>query len=135
MPEGEWSVDDGYGSFSGQDADDEAEPPQIAAEPAKLRDHLLGQINIMQMPDRDKRIVAYLIDNLDDDGFMTQDLAELAALLPAELEIGAEDLTIALKYLQSLDPPGVGARSLGESLSLHSKRCLTRRRRRCRSPT
>jgi len=49
---------------------------------------------------------------------MTQDLAELAALLPPELEIGAEDLTIALKYLQSLDPPGVGARSLGESLSL-----------------
>jgi len=118
MPEGEWSVDDGYGSFSGQDADDEAEPPQIAAEPAKLRDHLFGQINIMQMPDRDKRIVAYLIDNLDDDGFMTQDLAELAALLPAELEIGAEDLTIALKYLQSLDPPGIGARSLGESLAL-----------------
>jgi len=118
MPEGEWSVDDGYGSFSGQDADDEADPPQLAAEPAKLRDHLFGQINIMQMPDRDKRIVAYLIDNLDDDGFMTQDLAELAALLPTELEIGEEDLTIALKYLQSLDPPGVGARSLSESLSL-----------------
>ena len=118
MPEGEWSVDDGYGSFSGQDADDESDAPQIAAEPAKLRDHLFGQINIMQMPDRDKRIVAYLIDNLGDDGFMTQDLAELAALLPAELEIGAEDLTIALKYLQSLDPPGVGARSLSESLAL-----------------
>ena len=118
MPEGEWSVDDGYGSFSGQDADDESDAPQIAAEPAKLRDHLFGQINIMQMPDRDKRIVAYLIDNLDDDGFMTQDLAELAALLPAELEIGADDLTIALKYLQSLDPSGVGARSLSESLSL-----------------
>src|SRR5258708_3005165 len=66
MPEGEWSVDDGYGSFSGQDADDEADPPQIAAEPAKLRDHLFGQISIMQMPDRDKRIVAYLIENLDD---------------------------------------------------------------------
>jgi len=114
----ERAIDDGYGSFSGQDADDEADPPQIAAEPAKLRDHLFGQINIMQMPDRDKRIVAYLIDNLDDDGFMTQDLAELAALLPTELEIGEEDLTIALKYLQSLDPPGVGARSLSESLSL-----------------
>jgi len=118
MPEGEWSVDDGYGSFSGQDADDEADPPQVASEPAKLRDHLFGQLNIMQMPDRDKRIVAYLIDNLDDDGFMTQDLAELAGLLPAELEIGADDLTIALKYLQSLDPPGVGARALGESLAL-----------------
>ncbi|HEX4985632.1 MAG TPA: RNA polymerase factor sigma-54 [Burkholderiales bacterium] len=116
--ESDWSLDDGYGSFGGQDGDDDAETPQAAAEPAKLRDHLLDQINIMQMPDRDKRIAAFLIDNLDDDGFMTQDLAELAALLPPELEIDAEQLTIGLKYVQSLDPAGIGARSLGECLAL-----------------
>jgi RNA polymerase sigma-54 factor len=116
--ETDWSIDDGYGSFSGQDGDEDSEAPQAAAEPAKLRDHLLDQINLMQMPDRDKRIVAFLIDNLDDDGYMTQDLVELAALLPVELEIDAEALTIGLKYLQSLDPPGIGARNLGECLSL-----------------
>src|SRR3954464_9258976 len=116
--ESDWSVDDGYGSFGGQDGDEDGEAPQASAEPAKLRDHLLDQINLMQMPDRDKRIVAFLIDNLDDDGYMTQDLAELSALLPAELEIDAEQLTIGLKYLQSLDPPGIGARTLSECLSL-----------------
>jgi RNA polymerase sigma-54 factor len=117
--EAEWSLDDGYGTFSGPDGDDDSEAPQMAAEPAKLRDHLFDQLNVMQMPDRDKRIVAYLIDNLDDDGFMTQDLAELAALLPAELDIDpAEELAIGLKYLQSLEPPGVGARNLGECLAL-----------------
>jgi RNA polymerase sigma-54 factor len=116
--ETDWSLDDGYGSFSGQDGDDDSEAPQAAAEPAKLRDHLLDQINLMQMPDRDKRIVAFLIDNLDDDGYMTQDLVELAALLPVELEIDSEALTIGLKYLQSLDPPGIGARNLGECLAL-----------------
>ncbi|MEO8157824.1 MAG: RNA polymerase factor sigma-54 [Betaproteobacteria bacterium] len=116
--ETDWSLDDGYGSFSGQDGDDDSEAPQAAAEPAKLRDHLLDQINLMQMPELDKRIVAFLIDNLDDDGYMTQDLAELAALLPTELEIDAESLTIGLKYLQSLDPPGIGARNLGECLAL-----------------
>jgi RNA polymerase sigma-54 factor len=116
--ETDWSLDDGYGSFSGQDGDEDSEAPQAAAEPAKLRDHLLDQINLMQMPDRDKRIVAFLIDNLDDDGYMTQDLVELAALLPVELEIDAEALTIGLKYLQSLDPPGIGARSLSECLAL-----------------
>ena len=78
--ETDWSIDDGYGSFSGQDGDEDSDSPQAAAEPAKLRDHLLDQINLMQMPDRDKRIVAFLIDNLDDDGYMTQDLTELAAL-------------------------------------------------------
>ncbi|MBC8008091.1 MAG: RNA polymerase factor sigma-54 [Prolixibacteraceae bacterium] len=116
--ETDWSIDDGYGSFSGQDGDDDSESPQASAEPAKLRDHLLDQINLMQMPDRDKRIVAFLIDNLDDDGYMTQDLAELAALLPVELEIDSEQLTIGLKYLQSLDPPGIGARNLSECLAL-----------------
>jgi RNA polymerase sigma-54 factor len=116
--ETDWSIDDGYGSFSGQDGDEDSEAPQAAAEPAKLRDHLLDQINLMQMPDRDKRIVAFLIDNLDDDGYMTQDLVELAALLPVELDIDAEALTIGLKYLQSLDPPGIGARNLGECLAL-----------------
>jgi RNA polymerase sigma-54 factor len=114
----DWSVDDGYGSFSGQDGDDESDAPLMATEPTKLRDHLLGQISLMQMPDRDKSIVAFLIDNLDDDGFMTQDLAELAALLPPELEIEPDELMIALKYVQSLDPPGVGARNLGECLAL-----------------
>jgi len=114
----DWSLDDGYGSFSGQDADDDSEAPQASAEPAKLRDHLLDQINLMQMPDRDKRIVAFLIDNLYDDGYMTQDLVELAGLLPVELEIDSEQLTIGLKYLQSLDPPGVGARNLSECLAL-----------------
>jgi RNA polymerase sigma-54 factor len=116
--ESDWTMDDGYGSFGSQDGDDDADGPQIAAEPAKLRDHLLGQISMMQMPDRDKRIVAFLIDSLDDDGFMNQDLAELAALLPEELQIDAEELTIALKYLQSLEPAGVGARNLGECLAL-----------------
>ncbi len=116
--ETDWSLGDGYGSFSGQDGDDDSEAPQAAAEPAKLRDHLLDQINLMQMPDRDKRIVAFLIDNLDDDGYMTQDLVELAALLPVELEIDSEALTIGLKYLQSLDPPGIGARNLSECLAL-----------------
>ncbi|MEO8009111.1 MAG: RNA polymerase factor sigma-54 [Betaproteobacteria bacterium] len=116
--ETDWSLDDGYGSYSGQDGDDDSEAPQASAEPAKLRDHLLDQINLMQMPDRDKRIIAFLIDNLDDDGYMTQDFVELAALLPAELEIDAEELTIGLKYLQSLDPPGIGARNLRECLAL-----------------
>lgn len=118
VTESDWSIDDSYGSFGGQDGDEDSEAPQATAEPAKLRDHLLDQINLMQMPDRDKRIIAFLIDNLDDDGYMTQDLVELAALLPAELEIDAEELTIGLKYLQSLDPPGIGARNLGECLAL-----------------
>jgi RNA polymerase sigma-54 factor len=72
----------------------------------------------MPLSRRDTQLVAYLVDNLNDDGFIQDDLGELAELLPEELEIDSEDLGIALKYLQSLEPAGVGARNIGECLAL-----------------
>jgi RNA polymerase sigma-54 factor len=114
----EWSIEDGYSSYGSPDSDEDNEPPQLASDSTSLRDHLLQQLLLVQLSDRDKKIVAFLIDSLDDDGFMKQDLAELAALLPEELEIDAEELSIALRHLQNLEPPGVGARSLSECLSL-----------------
>lgn len=65
-----------------------------------------------------KKIAALLVDSLDDDGYLAQDLGELARLLPAELEISIADLESALAYVQQLDPPGVGARNLRECLSI-----------------
>lgn len=97
--------------------DDDFEYPQ-QAEPVSLREHLSWQISLSQMVDRDRRIVSLLIDSLNDDGYLMQDLEELAGLLPPELEIGMDDLHIALEHLQHLDPPGVGARNLGECLEM-----------------
>ncbi len=59
-----------------------------------------------------------LIDALDDDGYLTQSLDDLAESLPPELEIEPEELQIALRHLQHLDPTGVGARSAQECLAL-----------------
>jgi RNA polymerase sigma-54 factor len=67
-------------------------------------------VNLLQCEERDKRIVALLVDTLDDDGYMTQNLEELAEMLPAGLEVDPSELSIALKYLQHLEPPGIGAR-------------------------
>ncbi len=114
----EWTGDEGYSSYGNPESDDEdAEPPQAAGSDT-LREHLRSQLSLMQLSERDTQLVAYLIDNLNDDGFLLDDLEELAALLPEELELDAEDLGIALKYLQSLEPAGVGARNIGECLAL-----------------
>ena len=59
-----------------------------------------------------------LIDALNDDGYLTQSLEEVAELLPEELAVDPEELQIALKHLQHFDPPGVGARTVSECLSL-----------------
>ncbi len=105
------------GAFrSGRDDEDERDFPQQAAEPPSLRDHLYLQLSLSQIPEQDRRIVGLLVDSLDDDGYLAQDLEELAGLLPPELEIDIDDLNIALEHLQHLDPPGVGARDLRECL-------------------
>ena len=101
-----------------RDEADDSEQPQIAADAPTLRAHLLSQIALKKLSPRDHQLVALLIDSLDDDGYLTQSLEELAALLPAELEVDLDELQIALKHLQHLEPAGVGARSLGECLAL-----------------
>ena len=59
-----------------------------------------------------------LIDALDEDGYLTQSLEDVAALLPEEAEADIEDLAIALRHLQNFEPTGVGARSPSECLAL-----------------
>jgi len=66
-------------------------------------------------------VVGLLIDALDENGYLAQDLNELAELLPAELDITLDDLETALVQLQHLDQPGLGARNLGECLALQLK--------------
>jgi len=107
-----------YGSGGSRDDGEDGDYPQIAAEAPSLREHLLGQLGTSPLPDRDRHLVELLIDSLTDDGYLDQELAEIAALLPPELEIEPEELSIALQHLQHLDPPGIGARNLGECLAL-----------------
>jgi RNA polymerase sigma-54 factor len=108
-----------FGFGDGRLDDEENEPPQqFAAEAQTLREYLIWQLSLTKLSERDRKIVTLLIDSLDDDGHLQQSLEEITALLPPELEIEVEELQIALKHLQNFDPPGIGARSLGECLAL-----------------
>ena len=103
-------------------ADDESESyPEQAALQASMREYLHNQLSISQLNARDKLVIGMLIDALDENGYMVQDLAELAELLPAELAITLDDLETALVQLQYLDRPGLGARNLSECLALQLK--------------
>jgi len=119
MAEGAWLEEAGF--YSARDDAEESEYPQLAAVEPTLREHLNWQLNFTKLVERDKRLVSLLIDALDEDGCLTQPLEELATLLPEELSVSPEELQIALKHLQKLEPPGVGARNLGECLALQLK--------------
>jgi RNA polymerase sigma-54 factor len=118
----DWSVDIAS-NWKGSAADDDEDGDRHAATPATptLRDHLLSQLSLINLDERDRALVMVLIDALDEDGYLTQPLEEIAALLPPEAEAGVEELAIALRHLQHFEPAGVGARSPGECLCLQLK--------------
>ncbi len=113
------SGDSDWGSASSTDDDDGFFPQQVAA--SSLRDHLLRQLAELSLPLRDRQIVASLIDALDDDGYLHSSLEEVAELFPEELDIDPDELSIALRYLQSFEPAGIGARDASECLTLQLK--------------
>ncbi len=114
-PDTDWPADIAS-SWRGPDDDDEGDRSFTAPDTPTLRDHLRGQLSLTNLGDRDRVFVQLLIDALDEDGYLTQPLEEIAALLPAEAD--PEELGIALRHLQNLEPAGVGARSPGECLAL-----------------
>jgi len=116
----DWSSDAPASAARREDGD-ESEYPQLAASTPTLGEYLMQQIALSQLPDRDKSVVNTLIAALDEGGYLSQSLEEIAALLPPELEVGIDELQIGLHYLQSFDPTGVGARTPAECLELQLK--------------
>lgn len=98
--------------------DDDDEHGFQQAESGNLRQHLAEQLGLTPLTTRDRQLIAFLIEALDDDGYLTASLEELAELLPEELEIDPVELHAALGLLQSFEPTGIGARDLGECLWL-----------------
>ncbi|HEV7391582.1 MAG TPA: RNA polymerase factor sigma-54, partial [Burkholderiales bacterium] len=106
-----------YGSGGREDGDDD-DYPQVAAESPTLRNHLIMQLSLKKLSERDRTLVTLLIESLDEDGYLSQDLAEIHTMLPEEIGVELEELQIALKHLQHFEPTGVGARNLGDCLAL-----------------
>ncbi len=102
----------------GDDDGDDGDRTHAAPDNPTLRDHLNSQLTLTNLGERDRALVTLLIDALDDDGYLTQPLGEIVALMAPEAAVDAEELTIALRQLQNLEPAGVGARSPGECLCL-----------------
>jgi RNA polymerase sigma-54 factor len=95
---------------------------QIAAAEPTLQEHLIRQLQLMPLTERDKRVALVVITHLDEDGYLKATLDELVQVARLELEdIEAEEITIALRQIQNLEPAGVGACDLAECLALQLK--------------
>ncbi len=81
-----------------------------------LEDHLLSQLRLIRITKQEYRIGEVLISMIDEQGFIKQDLGELAL----EMKYSEVKIKKVLKIIQELDPIGIGAKDVQETLYIQS---------------
>jgi RNA polymerase sigma-54 factor len=108
----EWS---GVGSGGREDGEYNLEA--FISNEVTLADHLSEQLMLAVADPAQRMVGQYLIDLIDDAGYLTADLASASEKLGTSVPA----VEAALKIIQGFDPAGVGARNLNECLALQLK--------------
>lgn len=103
-----------YSGGSAPDNDDEMGFEAFTATVPTLQEHLMAQLYVAGLDSGGRRIGEFLIDSLDDHGYLTINTVEAAE----KLGVAPERVENVLQVVQGFDPAGVGARSLKECLLL-----------------
>ncbi len=103
--------------FRGTALDEDGMEPQDA-EIEDLRDHLLWQLNLTPMPDRDRAIATTIIEAVDDDGYLGESDETIRDTLASLYRIDIDDIEPVRHLVQRFDPVGVASRNLRECLSV-----------------
>jgi len=90
---------------------------QTLTKPATLAEHLIWQLRLSKTTAEDYAAGSVVIGNIDDDGYLTESVEDIAK----SLEVPTENIQSALKLIQTFDPAGVGARDLKECLLIQIK--------------
>ena len=83
-----------------------------------LKDHLIDSIALFNYSERDQVILYYLIDAINDDGYLLETHQELIKDIPLEPEVSEMEINSLINDIQSCSLTGIGARSLSECLIL-----------------
>ena len=118
----EWGVD-AKAHGNNLDGEGEVDATELARHQESLQSWLHRQALGLRLSEEDAAALRFLIESLNDDGYLEEPLLALAEGLAGtedleQLEAVVHHFTVALGLLQTLEPAGVGARNLGECLSL-----------------
>ena len=94
--------------------DGEFDPLLLARAPTSLADQLLSHLRATAADPQEAAVAEYLVDSLDEHGYLRLDIEEACAVLRVPCSLISE----VLRRLQACDPPGIGARDLRECLLL-----------------
>jgi RNA polymerase sigma-54 factor len=110
------------------DGEDALDATELARSQESLQTHLHTQALSLHLGEHARAALRFLIESLNDDGYLEDSLPALAHGLASDNEAELEELvhqfTVALHLLQSLEPVGVGARDLAECLRLQLQALL-----------
>lgn len=122
-----WHADAVAGNRQASDGETSALDLMMAEN--SLAMHLRTQLNTMPLNERDMALAHVVVESLDDDGYLRTPLEELAEVVQMDPHATLSEMQIALKMVQSLEPAGVGARSVAEclELQLHEIGCVQMR--------
>lgn len=99
--------------------DDHSSLENQTSETTTLAEHLLWQLNLMPLTDKDFIIAQVLIDSINSDGFLETKLTEICEQLSDHfIDLELDEVECVLHQIQRLDPLGVGARNLSECLAV-----------------
>ncbi|MEO8803708.1 MAG: RNA polymerase factor sigma-54 [Rudaea sp.] len=102
-----------YGTPASDDFDGMESQDQVTED---LRDHLLWQLNLTHLSDRDRTIGATLIESIDDDGYLHETAEILQTCLRDLDNVGLDEIEAMRHRIQNFDPIGVASRNLAECL-------------------
>jgi len=103
----------------GRAQDDDDRPLEFTdASERDLHQHLIWQLEVSRLDPRQVWIGEAIVDALNDDGYLTESVADIARSLSVDLPVTEDDVEQVLAFVQTLDPTGVGARSASECICL-----------------
>jgi RNA polymerase sigma-54 factor len=90
----------------------------MPSRPQSLQDYLEQQLTFVDVPQEQLNLIRFLITHIDEKGYLSSPLESIIANANYERPITLPEAEAALRIIQKMDPPGVGARNLSECLLL-----------------
>jgi len=86
-----------------------------------LKEYLIENISIFSFSTEDQLVLSYLIDSIDENGYLVSSIDEIASSLPLDEKPHIDEIEKLLKLIQNSTHPGIGARDLAECLQIQLK--------------
>ena len=81
-----------------------------------LKEYLIDNLSIFSFSERQQVILSFLIDSINDEGYLTETYQSLISDIEVEPKVEIKELEGLIKHIQNSSFPGIGARDLSECL-------------------